>query len=221
MTALVRYQMALLLRSQRWLPPLLLYGIITAIGVQSGQPVLDSLGYTAAAVLPTAAWLVRVCVTGEPPAARSVTAAAAGPWRVQLACVLTALGASTVLGCAGSLVVAAISDPHNDNLSVSVPVLQATIAGLLATLACALLGTAAGAVCNPPVLRRRGWPIPVSALTALLVLVASGSPANAAVSGLVGGSASGRVAQPVVPFLISAAVCALATGLTCRLASRR
>ncbi len=221
MTALLRYQVAMLLRSQRWLPPLLLYGIITGIGVQSGQPVLDSLGFTAAAVLPASAWMVRICATGEPPAARAVTAAAAGPWRVQLACVLVALGASTLLGCVGSLVVAVISSPYNDNNTVDVALAPATVAGLMATVACALLGTAAGALCNPPVLRRRGWPIPVTALAALLVLVASGSPANAAVSGLVSGSISGRVTLPGIPLALAAVICAAATALTCRLASRR
>lgn len=221
MNALLRYQAAMLLRSQRWLPPLLLYAVITGIGVQSGQPVLDSLGFTAAAVLPVSAWMVRVCVTGEPPAARAVTAAAAGPRRVQLACALTALGASTVLGWAGTLVIAGISDPHNDNLTVDVPLPPAVAAGLMATLACALLGTAAGALCNPPVLRRRGWPIPVTALAALLVLVASGSPANAAVKGLVSGSVSGHVTLPVLPLAVAAVVSAAAVALTCRLASRR
>ncbi|GAA3876747.1 hypothetical protein GCM10023084_32130 [Streptomyces lacrimifluminis] len=38
-------------------------------GVQGGQPVLVSLGYAAAAVLPVAAWLVRICVGTEPPPA--------------------------------------------------------------------------------------------------------------------------------------------------------
>ncbi len=40
MTALLRYQTALLLRSQRWLPPFLLYAVFLAVGVQGGQPVL-------------------------------------------------------------------------------------------------------------------------------------------------------------------------------------
>ncbi|OSC46386.1 ABC transporter, partial [Streptomyces sp. 4F] len=48
MTALFRYQAALLLRSQRWLPPVVLYAAVLAVGVQGGQPVLDSLGWTAA-----------------------------------------------------------------------------------------------------------------------------------------------------------------------------
>ncbi|QHY98984.1 hypothetical protein SSPS47_28170 [Streptomyces sp. S4.7] len=78
MTALFRYHTAMLLRSQRWLPPVLLCAIFLAVGVRSGEPVLDSLGVAAAALLPVAAWLVRICVTQEPDAARVVTAAASG-----------------------------------------------------------------------------------------------------------------------------------------------
>ncbi|NEB80165.1 ABC transporter, partial [Streptomyces sp. SID14478] len=70
-TALLGYQSALLLRSQRWVAPLVLYAVFLAVGVQTGQPVLDSLGYAAAALLPVGAWLVRICVANEPPAARS------------------------------------------------------------------------------------------------------------------------------------------------------
>ncbi len=221
MTALLRYQAALLLRSRRWLGPLLLYGVFLAVGVQSGQPILDSLGYAAAAVVPAAAWLVRVCVTGEPPAARAVTAAATSPARVQLAYLITALAASLVLGVSGSLAVAAVSDPHSAGHAVSVPYGPAVTAGLLSTVVCALIGTAAGALCNPPLLRRPGWPIPVSAGTALLVLVVSGSPAHAAVSSLVTGSLTGRPALPVLPLALAAAVAAAVTALTCRLASRR
>ncbi|MER6043732.1 ABC transporter, partial [Streptomyces sp. NPDC001856] len=94
MKALLRYRAALLVRSQRWLPPFLLYAVFLGVGVQSGQPVLDSLGYAAAALLPVAAWLVRICVTDEPPAARTVVAAAAGPARAHLAAVLVALTAA-------------------------------------------------------------------------------------------------------------------------------
>ncbi|SCG03024.1 hypothetical protein GA0115255_117661 [Streptomyces sp. Ncost-T6T-2b] len=79
MTALLRYQAALLARSQRWLAPLLLYVAVLAVGVQSGQPVLGSLGFAAAALLPVTAWAVHLCVGQEPPAARAVASAAAGP----------------------------------------------------------------------------------------------------------------------------------------------
>ncbi|WJV45541.1 hypothetical protein [Streptomyces flavofungini] len=54
MIALLRYQTALLLRSQRWLAPVVLYAAFLAVGVQGGQPVLDLTTFLATAVLGTA-----------------------------------------------------------------------------------------------------------------------------------------------------------------------
>ncbi|MGW0878222.1 ABC transporter [Streptomyces sp. NPDC002671] len=220
MTALLRYQADLLLRSQRWLPPVLLYAAFLAVGVQSGQPVLDSLGYTAAGLLPVAAWLVRICVTGEPPAARACVAAARGPARAHLACLLTALITAALLGVAATLVVTLISDPASNGHRAHVPPLSACAAGLLATLACALLGSAVGALTHPPLLRSTGRAVPAMLLAALLSVVVAGSPAQAAVSGLVTGSQSGRVPVPLLPLagaaLFTAAAFAAAGALTAR-----
>lgn len=101
MTALLRYQAALLLRSQRWIAPLVVYAAFVAVGVRPGDPALDSLGYAAAGLVPQTAWLVRICVTAEPPAARAVAAAAAGPVRVHAAALLTALAGALSAGAAG------------------------------------------------------------------------------------------------------------------------
>lgn len=221
MTALLRYQTELLFRSHRWLPPLLLYGAFLAIGVQSGQPILDSLGYTAAGLLPVAAWWVRVCATGDPPPARHIAAAATSPARVHLACVLTALLCSTALGVLATVVVAEISSPHSADHRVPVPVGQATVAGLLACVVCVLLGTAVGALCNWPLLRRPGWALLATALVALLALVRPPSPAYAAVHDLVTGSRSGTVPMSVWPCLLAALVCAAATAVACALSGRR
>lgn len=221
MTALVRYQLALLLRAQRWLPPLLLYAGVLGVGVRAGQPVLDSLGYAAAPLVPVAAWLVRVCVTGEPEAARHCAAAAVGPARAHLAALLAALTVSSVLGAASVPVVVAVSDPRSTDHSVAVALWPAAAAGVLATAACALLGTAVGAVCNRPVVGRTGWAVASTVLVALLALVAGGSPANAAVRGLVGGSRSGDVPLPWVPFAGALVMAAVAATCACFLAARR
>ena len=221
MTALLRYQTALLVRSQRWLPPFLLYAVFLGVGVQGGQPLLDSLGYAAAALLPVAAWLVRICVTNEPPAARTVVAAAAGPGRAHLACVLVALAAATALGTAATAVVALISDPVSADHQQRIPALEGTAAGLFAALTCALLGTAVGALTAWPVLRSPGRAVPTLLLAALLALVVSGSPAHAAVSGLVGGSHSATVRLRVLPLAAAAARTAAATAAACALTSRR
>lgn len=221
MKALLGYQTELLVRSQRWLPPLVLFAACLAIGVQWGQPVLDGLGYTAAALLPVTAWLVRICVGAEPPAARHCSAAAVGPGRVHLASVLTAFLTACVLGAAATLYAVAVSEPFSSEGHVAVPVRPATGAGLLADLACALLGTAVGVLCNRPLLRSAGWAVPSATLGALLVLVAAGSPANAAVSGLVTGSNSGTVTMPYVPAALAAAVAVPAVAFACSQASRR
>ncbi|MFE3947131.1 ABC transporter [Streptomyces sp. NPDC059118] len=221
MTALLRYRAALLVRSQRWLAPVLLYAAFVGIGVQAGQPVLDSLGYAAAGLLPVTAWLVQLCVDQEPPAARTVTAAVVGSPRAHLASLLTGLGCAGLLGVAATLVVLLISGPTGNGTTVRVAPLPAGVAGLLATGCCALLGAAVGAFCTRPLLLRRGWSLATTVLAALLAVVTSGSPANAAVTGLVTGARTGAVHLPVLPFLAAAALAAAAAALTCRLAPLR
>lgn len=221
MTALLRYQADLLLRSQRWLPPVILYVAFLGVGVQSGQPVLGSLGYTAAGLLPVAAWLVRICVTAEPPAARACVAAARGPARAHLACLLTALLVAVLLGVAAIVVVTLISDPASNGHRVHVPRLRAAAAGLPAALACALLGTAVGALTSRPVLRSSGRAVPAMLLGALLAVVSAGSPAQAAVGGLVTGSQTGRAPVPLLPLAGAAVLTAAAFAAAGRLVTRR
>ncbi|MCL8014171.1 ABC transporter [Streptomyces sp. AS02] len=221
MRALLRYQAALLARSQRWLPPFILYAVFLAVGVQGGQPILDSLGYAAAALLPVAAWLVRICVTNEPPAARSCVAAAAGPGRAHLAALLVALAGAATLGTAAIVVLTLISDPASADHQIRVPRLPAGAAGLLAALACALLGTAVGALTTWPVLRSTGRAVPAMLLAALLSVVVTGSPAQAAVNGLVTGSRSGTVPTPLLPLVAAAVFTAAAIAVACALTSRR
>ncbi|NEA66694.1 ABC transporter [Streptomyces sp. SID12488] len=221
MTALLRYQAALLVRSQRWLPPFILYAVFLGVGVQGGQPVLDSLGYAAAAVLPVAAWLVRICAGNEPPAARAAVAAAVGPGRAHLACLLVALAASAALATAATVVVTLISDPANADHRIRVEPLPAGGAGLLAALACALLGTAVGALTTWPLLRSPGRAVPAMMLGALLAMVVTGSPAKSAITALVTGSRSGTIPVPLLPLAAAALLTATATAAACALTSRR
>ncbi|MFF0446596.1 ABC transporter [Streptomyces sp. NPDC004609] len=218
MTALFAYQTALLLRSQRWLPPLLLYAVFVAVGVQPGQPVLDSLGYTAAALVPVTAWLVRICANQEPSAARDVAAAATGAPRVHLAALLTALAGAGSLGAVAVAVVTLVSRASSADNSVAVPRLDAGAAGLLGAAVCVLTGAAVGALCTRPLLHGRGWSLAATALLTLLALVGDGSPAKEAVTGLVTGSRTGAVPlgllPPVAALLIAGTVVALVCALT-------
>lgn len=221
MTALLRYQAALLVRSQRWLPPFILYVAFLGVGVQSGQPILDSLGYAAAALLPVAAWLVRICVSNEPPAARACVSAAVGPARAHLASLLVALATAALLGMVATFVVTLISDAVSADHQSPVPRFPAGAAGLLATLACALLGTAVGALTTWPLLRSPGRAVPTMLLAALLTTVTTGSPAQAAVQGLVTGSREGTAPLPLLPLAAAVLLTAGAVAVACVLTARR
>jgi hypothetical protein len=77
--ALVRYQAALLLRSQRWVAPLLGYAALVAVSTSiGGQSLADGLDWSAAMLVPGVAWLTRSVLTAEPAAARACVAAAGG-----------------------------------------------------------------------------------------------------------------------------------------------
>ncbi|MCT4352344.1 ABC transporter [Streptomyces sp. Je 1-79] len=212
MTALLRYQTDLLLRSQRWLAPLLLYAVFLGVGVQAGEPVLGALGYSAAALLPVTAWAVRICLTQEPSAARNVVAAAAGRARAHLAALLAAVACAALLGVVAVLGVTAVSDLRR------VEPAAALTSGLLATAVCVLTGAAVGALTTRPILRSRGWSLAALVLGSLLALVTTGSPAQYAVQGLITGSRTATVTMPWLALagalLLAAAAAAVSTRAT-------
>ncbi|MEU5979344.1 ABC transporter [Streptomyces sp. NPDC047315] len=215
MTALLGYQTALLLGSQRWLAPLVLYAVLIADGVLSGRP-LESLGYAAAALLPITAWLVRLCANQEPAAARDVVAAASGPVRAHAAALLAATGCAGALGVigTGAVLLGKAADPPR---GPSVPLAEAAVAGLLAAAACALTGAAIGALCTRPVLRHGGWSWAATVLVSLLALVVPYSPANRAVFVMVDGAGGASAPLPLLPLAAALALACAAFALTTRL----
>ncbi|MET9320629.1 ABC transporter [Streptomyces sp. NPDC003038] len=214
MTALLRYQGALLLRSQRWLAPLTVYAAFLAIGLRPGDPVLDSLGYAAAGLVPQTAWLVRICVTDEPDAARDCAAAAAGPVRVHAAALLTALVGALLAGAAGAATALLLGDRTGPGLA------PAALAGAIAVLVCALTGAAVGALCSRPLIRRRGYAVLAGGLGSLLAWALAVSPARSAVSALVAAARSGTVPLPLTA-LAGALLLAGGAGATACLVSAR
>ncbi|MYR19915.1 ABC transporter, partial [Streptomyces sp. SID6137] len=80
---------------------------------------------------------------------------------------------------------------------------------------------AVGALTHWPLLRSAGRAVPAMLLGALLATVLAGSPAQAAVSGLVTGSQSGRVPVPLLPLAGAALLAAAAFAAACALTARR
>ncbi len=244
MAALVRYQIELLIRSHRWLPPFLAYTLLMGIGISGDQAMMDSFGYNAAMLVPVTAWFVRCALTADPAPARACLVAALGSARVQLASLVAALTAGLLLAGGGVLVVLLVSG-HTvnpparqeapgtaaglaglagglaDGRRPEVPASSAALAGLLAAVACVLVGLAVGALCSRPVLLRAQYGILATLGLAVLVLVVGGSPANSAVRALVGGARLDRVDFPVAALLLAAALAVLVAAGTAVLAGRR
>jgi hypothetical protein len=195
--ALLRYQAAILLRSHRWLFPVIVYSMLILVGFAGGTPLAEGVDWSDAMLVPVVALLTRSMLTAEPDAARACVAAATGPVRAQLATLLTALGAGAVLAIAGAcLEVLTDQSAAKHALPSVVGKISATAAhpqvllvGLSTALVCLLVGSAAGALCNPPLLRHPGLAI-LSTLAAVIFALASDiSPASAALAGYGAGRA--------------------------------
>jgi hypothetical protein len=195
--ALLRYQAAILLRSHRWLFPLIAYAMLVVVGFAASTPLAEGMDWSAAILVPLVALLTRSMLTAEPDAARACVAAAAGPVRAQLAALVTALGAGAVLALAGACfeVVTDQSVAKHplpgviSKISATAAHPQILVAGLGTVAVCLLVGSAAGALCNPPLLRHPGLAI-LSTLAAVVFALASDiSPASAALAGYGAGRA--------------------------------
>ncbi|HVW32198.1 MAG TPA: hypothetical protein VHL53_06645 [Acidimicrobiia bacterium] len=214
MTALARYQAALLLRSQRWLVPVLFYAAVLAAGSNGHEPLGDSLAWSAAMAVPAVAWLTRNVLGNEPPAARACLAAAGGARRSQLSALLVALAGGLLMVAAGTVFEVLMSASPTGSPGPG-PV---TVAGFAAGVVCVVAGTAVAAVANPPVVRRPGSAALATVTLVILALASNGSPAAAAIRQ----AAPVRGARfPVVPALISLPAAAAAWAASVILAARR
>jgi hypothetical protein len=220
MIALLRYQSAILARSHRWIFPLIGYGLLVAVGDEGSTPLAEGLGWSAAMLVPVVALLTRSMLTAEPDAARAVVAAASGPGRAQVAALATALGAGAILGLAGAayevLASQSVSSPAAGGMVAKVTAAMAhpavLAAGLATAVVCLLVGSAVGALCNPPLLRHPGAAILSTLAAVVLALASSVSPAAAALKGTGPGADVAAQALPHWPGLVpfAAALCLLA-----------
>ncbi|MEZ0093442.1 ABC transporter [Streptacidiphilus sp. EB129] len=219
MSALIRYQLALLLRSQRWLPPLLMFAMLITAGAFGGQQYGDSLGWCAGMLVPGAGWLTRTVLTGEPAAARACLAAPVGPRRAHLSALLAALVCGCVLALAGGSAEWLLSSPppHLPHP----PLAAIALHGSAAILVGLLVGTAVGALCAPPLLGRPAIGVLTLATASVLLLVAPVSPVNHAIRDVfTSSSPTATTTLPLLPLLASLGLLAVSGAAVVQLAAR-
>ena len=221
MTALVRYQAAILFRSHRWVFPLISYVLLISVaGVGGAGSLGDGLNWSAAMLLPVVALLTRSMLTAEPQAARACVAAAAGPRKAQFAVLLIGLAGGAVLALAGAAYVL-VTVGGLKMLHVHPGLLGASLAtGLGKAVICAFVGSAVGTFCNPPVIRHQAVALLSTIAAVVVALVSSVSPASAALRG--SGAAIQSDSWPTgVPFLVAAFLLVASWLVSASLAARR
>jgi hypothetical protein len=221
MTALLRYQAAILFRSHRWVFPLISYVLLISVaGAGGGESLGDGLNWSAAMLLPVVALLTRTMLTAEPQAARACVAAAAGPRKAQFAVLLTGLAGGAVLALAGAVYELATAGGLK-MLHVHPGLLGTSLAtGLGKAIICVLVGSAVGTFFNPPVIRHQAVALLSTIAAVVVALVSSVSPASAALRG--SGAAIQSASWPTgVPFLVAAILLVVSWLVSASLAARR
>ncbi|HEX4723867.1 MAG TPA: hypothetical protein VH333_15230 [Pseudonocardiaceae bacterium] len=201
MTALVRYVLASVVHSQRYLPPYLVFlavmGILTSNDAGSLLPIY---AVAAGVELMCATWLTIVVANADDPGQRAITVVnAGGSGRVLVATVLV-----TAAGCVVMTLFGLFFPLTSGRHRLTVPVVAIGTAAML-TAACT--GMAIGLLCARPVIRRTGIMV-LTAIGAMLVfLLVPGVPPVNPVFHLLAGDQP--PAHPVGPMLLFGAIAVL------------
>lgn len=161
MLAMIRYYLALLGHSQRYLPAILAYiAVNTVLYTDPKSPLLPQYGISAGSLLVVSCWLTIAMLDVEDPVQRLVTFSHARRWR-------SVLGGATlaVFGCAVVLILVTVlwSGLRTGGFTIGTFALGASAHAL-----CALFGIAIGLPCSRLLVPRVGW----SVLAAIFVLAA-------------------------------------------------
>ncbi|QUQ66570.1 hypothetical protein [Kutzneria sp. CA-103260] len=212
---MIRYLLADLFKSQRWLPPVFVYLAVAGIlyGGDPGTP-RPPYGVSEMALFPLAAWLTVVLVNNEDPVQRHVTLAAVGGWRRLLGGLV---GAAAVLN--GGLVLVATFVPaliHHHPYAVSDVAL-----GFVAHVIAAVTGISLGLLCARPMIPTTGWSLVAVVGVALALLVANQLPPVGAMAHLLFDTAPVSAPAVAVQVAVAAVVGAACVGVVYRVGRRR
>lgn len=185
MIALVRYMFTVMLLSQRYLAPVLLFvGLLAVLTSSDSGPLAATYGSAAGAMLVCSVWLTMALIGLEDQPHRSIVVVNAGSsLRVLLGSVGTALLWCLLLAVTGLLL------PLMFGSHTLAP--ADLVLGTEAQLTCALTGIAIGLVCSRLVFRRQGYALVLALVLLLAVMLGKGvSPVNILLSDLQNASGS-------------------------------
>jgi hypothetical protein len=212
-TAMMSYTLRSLLRSQRWLPPVLTFALITAgIVAAVGDRVTSSFASACIFLIPIGAWMTVITCNIDDDAGRAMTLVAMGSYRRhQLAKAIVAALTTLAITAVVTVYLVAVSK-HVHGYEV--------IEGVLAEVAVISVATGIGMLMSHPVVTRPAiCTLTITAITLAELLIPQSPPVRQFVSAL-------RVEHNVLPrvgviTLESIAVAAILTFAAGSLGARR
>jgi hypothetical protein len=170
-TTVFRYTLAIMLRSQRYLPPALLFVLGTGLFANgsAGQPIISVFAPMTGVAFICAAWLTVSLVNLEHPVQRTITAVTVGRSRSLLIAVVWVVLATCAVLAALALALPIVLV----NSRLAVPDL---VAGAEALLTGACFGTSIGMLTSRLVIRRPGYALVVTLILLALFLLTPGLP---------------------------------------------
>jgi hypothetical protein len=210
--ALVHYLAADVLRSQRWVAPLLAFLAGVAVFNVAGGPLLTTYADTATVLLPVSVWLTVVVANSEDPVQAAITAVTVGgDLRLRLAKLLAAWA-----GCAVVTVVAVLWPLMAGSYSGRATGSDVA-AGMAAHLLVALFGVGIGALGMRAVLGRAGYTVLAATSLCLAdLLVPHAPPARRILEIFDDGAVGGLVPVALATAALSAGLIALSLGIARR-----
>ena len=161
---MIRYQLALLGHSQRWLPPSLLFAVLMGVlYADPGTEVLPQFAVSAGALAVVACWLTVALVDAEDPVQRLITRVHARRLSTVLGGIVGAVFACCVLLTMLPLVWSSLSHQGNSVGALGI--------GALAHLAGAGTGTAIGLPCSRLLVPRVGYTVLIAPVALAVVLL--------------------------------------------------
>ncbi|GAB2979761.1 hypothetical protein LWP59_00140 [Amycolatopsis acidiphila] len=208
---MIRYQLALLGHSQRWLPPSFAFLVLLAIlYTDPDAPILPELAVSTGAVTVAASWLTIALVDAEDPVQRLITRVHAR----RLSTVLGGVVVSVLICCAVLTAVSLVwsSIRHGGDPAGVLGI------GVLAHLAGACTGVAIGLLCSRLLVTRIGYTVLAAPAALVVVLLLRWVPLlNPMLRAMSSGTpATGAVVVGVVTSAVLLSVSAVVVGLLFR-----
>ena len=155
MTAIARYVGSDAIRSQRWIPPVVVFAAFLAIANSDAGPILTTYADTLAVLFPIAIWLSWAILGAEDPVQVEISMVTVGSdIRYRLGKVLTCFLGGAALSLVAVAIPVAVAAPSSTDAR---PIAGDATAGLVAHLIVVLFAVAVGALISRPVIRRSGW----------------------------------------------------------------